>query len=126
MFVSLIVGLLFGLGISFAIGPISDLIKDRVEMSERETGMITFGIMMVLAGIVASILTANTSAFWLALGGTIGAFGLRLYAVAADTIMNPKSPVSDAVDAVEDAAGDVKDAAVDAKDAAKDAVKSKS
>lgn len=82
MFLSIIIGAAFGFGTAFAAGPLTELTRSRFTLNERETGIFTFGLMLLVATLVGSILTSYLSGFWLIFGGLLGVFGLRLKAAA--------------------------------------------
>ncbi len=82
MFFSLVIGVVFGFGTAYAAGPLASLTRERFELSERETGIFAFGVVLMVAAIIGSIFGGSLGAFWLILGGLLGAFAMRIYAVA--------------------------------------------
>lgn len=128
MFWSFIVGALFGLGSKYVTGPISEFVASKVSLSEREMAIVTFGLVMLAASVVAAVFPGHVNAFWLILGGTIGVFGFQLFEFAKAKATAAKSGAQDAVEdaseAVEDAADAVKDTVDDTAEAVKEKVKS--
>ena len=59
--------------------PVEALMRDHIRLEPGELRVLTFILVMVLAG-VASNLLASGSTFWVILGGGLGYFGTRLVA----------------------------------------------
>lgn len=134
MFFSFIGGLIFGVGS----GPFEKIagasLREKLSLSDSEMGIISFAALMLLASILVSAIGVNSSAFWLVLGGGIGAFSIRAFAFGKSKMDAKKAAVrqeaenwAETADAVGedlgDAASDLKSAATDAADDAKAAVK---
>lgn len=114
MFGSFIIGIAFGLGSKYVAEPIAGFFGDKVELDDRETAVLTFGIIMAVASLLLALLTSNPSPFWLILGGTLGVFGFRIFEFGKSKVEENRK----AEEAIENA----KDAASDAVEDAKDAV----
>jgi len=136
MFMSFIAGLVFGAGSGYFEKMIAAPLRKQLSLSDVEMGILSFGGLMLVASIVVSAMGVNSSAFWLVLGGTIGAFAIRSFvfgkAKMEERKLAAQDIASDAADTVKDAADsakssarniadDVTNAGKDAMDAAKDA-----
>jgi len=109
--------------VPYVAGPLTEFTKNRFELNERETGIASFGAVLVVAGLIGGIIFGGFNAFWLVLGGLLGTFGMRLFALAkarTDDVMAARKSLADdaakdaaeaAEDAVEDVVEDVKDVA---------------
>lgn len=126
MFWSFIVGGLFGLGSKYVTGPISEFVASKVSISEREMAIVTFGLVMLAASVVAAVFPGHVNAFWLILGGTVGVFGFQLFEFAKSKAgaakLGAADVVEDTVEAVEDVTKTAADAAEDGLDKVADAV----
>lgn len=103
MLTSVIFGVVFGLGTGFAIGPVSGFARSHFELTEQDSGTLTFGVLLLLAALLVTLLSGGANAFWLVLGGLIGAFGLRIYAFAMAYV----AQLSDKTDGAADAADEI-------------------
>jgi hypothetical protein len=124
-FTSLVIGVLAGLGVPYVAGPLTEFTKNRFELNERETGIASFGAVLVVAGLIGGIIFGGFNAFWLVLGGLLGTFGMRLFALAkarTDDVMAARKSLADdaAKDAAEAAEDAVEDVVEDAKDVAEE------
>ncbi len=130
MFMSFIGGLIFGIGSGYLEKLIAKPLRDQFELSDSELGIISFSALMLVAAILVSAMGVNSSAFWLVLGGAIGAFGIRAYVFGKAEVEKRKLAAQDAAGDLADSASDMADsaadAATDAKNAVKDAAKSMS
>ena len=79
MFVSFVSGLVFGIGSGFFEKSIGAPLRKQFELSDSELSIVSFVGLMLMAAIVVAAIRANSSAFWLVLGGGIGAFAIRGY-----------------------------------------------
>jgi len=102
---------------SFFEKTISGPLRKKMDFSDTEIGILSFSGLMLLAAIVVSAVGANSSAFWLVLGGAIGAFGIRSFIFGKSKMEERRLA---AQEAASDMADDVADAAADAKDAVSD------
>lgn len=59
--------------------PIARAMRPLVEVEEDEIGVLSYMIMVLLAGLAAALLHSGTP-FWIALGCALGYFGSRLVA----------------------------------------------
>jgi hypothetical protein len=120
-FTSLVIGVLAGLGVPYVAGPLTEFTKNRFVLNERETGIASFGAVLVVAGLIGGIIFGGFNAFWLVLGGLLGTFGMRLFALAkarTDDVMAARKSLAD--DAAKDAAEAAEDVVEDAKDVAEE------
>ena len=126
MFMSFIAGLVFGVGSGMFEKTIAGQLRNKLELSHSEISILSFAGLMLLASIIVSAMNFDSSAFWLVLGGAIGAFAIRGFLFGQSKLEERKQAaqetVSDltddahnvaeeAVEAAKDVAGDVKDAA---------------
>lgn len=118
MFMSFIAGLVFGIGSGMFEKAISGPLRKQMDFSDTEIGILSFSGLMLLAAIVVSAVGVNSSAFWLVLGGAIGAFGIRSFIFGKSKMEERRLA---AQGAASDLADDVSDVAEDAVDGAKDA-----
>ncbi len=134
MFFSFVAGLIFGAGTGPAEKIAGASLREKMSLSDSEMGIISFAAMMLLASILVSAIGVNSSAFWLVLGGGIGAFAMRAFAFGKTKMDEKKAAALEAADNVaekadavgedlSDAAGDLKSTAKDAADDAKATVK---
>lgn len=126
MFWSLLVGIAMGLALKFVSEPISGLVRSKIELSEQESGILSFTALMLVGSLISAILSDNASAFWLIIGGLLGVFGYRIIDAAKAKADAARSSAAEKVEDAKDAAEDVIEAKAevveDAVDAAKDAV----
>ncbi len=59
--------------------PLAAAMRDKVPLAPGELRLLSFILVMLLAGIAAELLDSG-SAFWIILGGALGYFALRLVA----------------------------------------------
>jgi len=59
------------------IRPLVRKLQSHVRIDEAEVRMVSFALMMLIAGLIAALLHSG-SAFWVILGGVLGYFALRL------------------------------------------------
>lgn len=141
MFMSFVAGLVFGIGSGMFEKTIAGPLRRKMEFSDSEISILSFAGLMIVAAIIVSAMNFDSSAFWLVLGGAIGAFGIRSFgfgkAKMEERRLAAQADASEMADAAEEFAADTKEALADAKDAvtesvqdvvddAKDAVKSTS
>ena len=120
MFMSFIAGLIFGVGSGYVEKSIAAPLRNQFDLSDSELGIISFAGLLLIASILISAMGVNTSAFWMVLGGGIGAFGIRAYIFGkAEMDKRRIATQSTASDLAEDAA----DAVADAKDSVSSSVK---
>lgn len=120
-FMSVIVGVLAGLSVAFVTGPLTAFTKDKFALNERETGIAAFGAVLMIAGLIGSIIFGGFNAFWLTLGGLLGVFGSRLFAMAkarTDEVRAARKSLAD------DAAKDAAEAAETVEDVVEETVES--
>ncbi len=132
MFMSLIAGLIFGVGSGYFEKMIAEPLRNQFDLSDSELGILAFAGLMLIGAIVISAMGVNTSAFWMVLGGAIGAFGIRAFTfgkaeverrrLASSTVSDLADDAADAVSNVKDSvSSSAKDLADDMKGAASDA-----
>lgn len=68
--------------------PLAALMGDKLTLEPGETRVLSFILVMLLAGIAAELLDSG-STFWVILGGGLGYFALRLVA-AAQTVLDQR------------------------------------
>lgn len=110
LFVSFIFGLIFGVGSAYFEKIIAEPLRGSFSLSDSELSILSFGALLLLASIVVSAMGADSSAFWLVLGGMIGAFAIRGVAFGRAK-MDERKALRDAADAVEERAEDIADTA---------------
>lgn len=81
MIVSFLAGLVFGVGSGFFERLIGEPLRRQFSLSDSELTILSFGGLMLLAAILVSAMRLDSSAFLLVLGGVIGAFAIRGYAL---------------------------------------------
>ena len=113
-FVSFIAGLIFGVGSGFFEKLIGPPLRSNFSLSGSELSILSFGGLMLLASIVVSAMSVNSSAFWLVLGGLLGAFAIRAV-LFGRTKMDERKSLRDAAqnmgEQAEEAADGIKEAA---------------
>lgn len=119
MLMSFIAGLVFGIGSGMFEKAIRGPLRKQMEFSDTEIGILSFSGLMLLAAIVVSAVGVNSSAFWLVLGGAIGAFSIRSFIFGKSKMEERKLAAAEKAEAMADEAADM---AADAKDAAANAV----
>lgn len=65
--------------------PLVRKIAPHMRIEEAEVRMVSFAVMMLIAGLIAALLH-SASAFWVILGGVLGYFALRLVEAARQTL----------------------------------------
>jgi len=60
-FTSLVIGVLAGLGVPYVAGPLTEFTKNRFELNERETGIASFGAVLVVAGLIGGIIAKDAA-----------------------------------------------------------------
>ncbi len=108
MFVSFIAGLVFGVGSGFFEKTIGAPLRKQLDFSDSELSIVSFAALMLLASIIVAALGANSSAFWLVLGGAIGAFAIRGY-IFGQAKVEERRVAQKAATTIEDAVSEVTD-----------------
>ncbi len=70
--------------------PVARALGEKIEVQDGELRVIAFMIVMIVAGIVCAVFSSG-SALGLAVGGTLGYFGVRLLRLAQQMIENARS-----------------------------------
>ena len=127
MFMSFISGLIFGAGSGYFEKMIAAPLRKHLSLPDTELGILSFGGLMLIASILVSAMGINSSAFWLVLGGTLGAFAIRSFVFGKSKMEERKLAAQNAAselgDDVSDIAGDAKDSVSNAMENAKEAAK---
>lgn len=109
LFVSFIAGLVFGVGSDFFEKMVEQPLRKSLTLSGSELTIISFGVLMLMASIIVSATGADSSAFWLVIGGMIGAFAIRGF-LFSKSKLEERQALKAATDAVKDTADAVGDA----------------
>jgi len=107
MIVSFIMGLIFGVGSGGFEKIVGEPIRKHLSLSDSELAILSFAGLMLVASIVVSAMSVDSSAFWLVLGGAIGAFAIR-------AVLFGKTKVEARRQQALEAAGDVVEEGTDA------------
>lgn len=107
MFFSFIAGLVFGVGSAFVEKAVGPSLRKNMDFTDSELSIVSFAGLMLAASIIVAALGANSSAFWLVLGGAIGAFAMRGY-VFGKAKMDERRELANVKDVVEETINEAK------------------